>query len=158
MMFRTIAVACAWLGVVVAQAAAAQNVTAADPSSVAAALQGAGYRAELTKDDDGDPLIKSSSSGTDFLILFYACTRNVDCRTVQFYAGYSDPKNASLASLNQWNGAHRFGRAYLTDKGSARIEMDVDLDAGGMSRALFSDNVTVWTQVMARFESFIYGH
>ena len=140
-----------------APTALAQTVTAANPASVVAALQGAGYRAELTREEEGDPLIKSSSSGTDFLVVFYACTRNVDCRTVQFFAGFADPKNAALARLNQWNAQHRFGRAYLTDKGAARIEMDVNLDAGGMSRALFTDNLEVWTQVMAAFESFVYS-
>lgn len=156
MRFAT-AIACWLLGLTLATGVQAQSVTAANPQSVVAALQAAGYRAELTKDESGDPLIKSSSSGTDFLVVFYACTRNVACKTVQFYAGYADPKNATLARLNQWNAEHRFGRAYLTDKGSARIEMDVDLDAGGMSRALFTDNLQVWTQVMSAFESFIYS-
>ena len=42
----------------------AQTVHAGDPPSIVAALQSAGYKAELTKDDSGDPLVSSASSGT----------------------------------------------------------------------------------------------
>lgn len=138
-------------------AAQAQMVTARNPASIAKVLQANGYRAETTKDDSGDPMIKSASSGTTFLVLFYGCKNNVDCATVQFFAGYSDAKNASLSALNAWNAENRFGRAYLSDKGAARLEMDVDLDDGGMSEALFQDNVEFWVTIMASFEKHIAG-
>lgn len=137
--------------------AQAETVSAADPASVAKVLQANGYRAELTKDDSGDPMIRSASSGTNFLILFYGCTDNRNCATVQFYAGYTDPGNASLAALNEWNARNRFGRAYLSDKGAARLEMDVDLDDGGMSAALFEDNLEFWVAIMSTFEKHIRG-
>ena len=57
--------------------------------------------------------------------------------------------------MNQWNAENRFGRGYLTDEGSARIEMDVDLDDGGLSRELFIDNLEFWVLVMSRFEDYI---
>jgi hypothetical protein len=138
--------------------AMAQMVQALSPSSVANALQSAGYRAELTKDSGGDPMIKSTSSGSDFSILFYGCTKNSDCTTVQFFAGYQKPKNGSLSSMNEFNAKNRFVRAYQADTGSARIEMDVDLDDGGMSRALFTDNLEFWVLMMDRFEKHINGN
>lgn len=133
----------------------AAPVTAANPQSVAKALQDAGYRAEMSKDDSGDPMIKSTSSGTNFLVLFYGCKDNKNCATVQFFAGYTDAKHASLSALNEWNAKNRFGRAYLTDTGSVRLEMDVDLDDGGMSELLFQDNVEFWVAIMASFEKHI---
>lgn len=135
--------------------AQAQMVRAQDPASVVRALQDAGYKADLSADSSGDPMIKSSSGGSNFSIFFYGCTDNEDCRTVQFYAGWSDPENASLRAMNDWNRDNRFGRAYVSDDGSARIEMDVDLDDGGMSRLLFQDNVEFWEVIMAKFKDYI---
>ena len=136
-------------------AAQAQMVTSQSPASVASAMQSAGYRAEMATDDSGDPMIRSSSGGSAFAVFFYGCTKNTACTTVQFFAGYSEPANATLSRLNEWNTTARFARAYLTDKGAARIEMDLDLDVGGMSRQLFLDNLTVWTVLMSKFEKHI---
>ncbi len=135
--------------------AQAQMVRGQDPQSVTSALQGAGYKAELTKDDSGDPMIRSTSSGSNFAIFFYGCTRNSDCRRIQFFAGYTHDKSPSLSQMNDWNSRKPFARAYISDKGAARLEMDVDLDDGGMSRLLFEDNLEFWTLLMAEFEKFI---
>lgn len=77
--------------------AQAETVSAANPASVVKVLQDKGYRAELTKDDSGAPMIRSASSDTAFLVLFYGCTDNKNCETAQLIARYSDPENASLA-------------------------------------------------------------
>jgi len=134
----------------------AQMVRAQDPESVGRALQAMGYKAEITKDDSGDPLIKSSSSGTNFAIFFFGCTKNVDCRTIQFFAGYADRK-PTLARINEWNMNKRFGRAYNSSSGAARVEMDVDLDDGGIGPKLFEDNVEYWVLLMGQFEKHIAG-
>ncbi len=136
--------------------AQAQMVRAQDPESVASALRGMGYKAEMTKDDSGDPLIKSSSSGSTFAIFFFGCTKNTDCRTIQFFAGYTD-KKPSLERINEWNSNKRFGRAYTSKTGAARVEMDVDLDDGGLSTKLFEDNVEFWVLLMSQFEKHIAG-
>lgn len=134
----------------------AQNVSATSPQGVVAALQNAGYKATLSKDSTGDPLISSSSGGSNFSVFFFGCTKNVDCRTIQFFAGYSDRK-PTLSQMNDWNSKKRFARAYIADSGNARIEMDVDLDDGGMSAKLFEDNLEFWVAVMAAFEKHIGG-
>ena len=43
------------------------------------------------------------------------------------------------------------------DKGAARLEMDVYLDDGGMSRLLFEDNIEFWVSILANFEKHING-
>jgi hypothetical protein len=131
------------------------TVSAAEPDSVVKALIKMGYKAELTKGDDGTPSIESASSGTTFIIFFLGCTNGKGCATLQFFTGFSKPANASLLAMNQWNKENRFGRGYLADNGSARLEMDVDLDDGGMSDALFEDNVQFWLAVMGKFEKYI---
>lgn len=136
-------------------AARAQMVTAQNPSSVVSAIQRAGYQAALQNSDSGSPYIDSASSGSSFTIFFYGCTGGKDCKTVQFFSGYKSPRNASLNALNEWNAKNRFGRAYVSDSGSVRLEMDVDLDDGGMSTALFQDNLEFWVVIMASFEKHI---
>ena len=141
-------------GMAAAAPAQASNVTARDPQSIVAALQKAGYQAKLTKDDVGDPMIESSSGGSQFIVFFMNCTGNRDCRTVQFYSGYSEYKG-DHKKMNEWNRDNRFGRGYISDQGAARVEMDVDLDDGGMSPELFEDNIEYWVTVMSAFEKFI---
>ncbi len=58
--------------------------------------------------------------------------------------------------MNTWNTENRFGRAYVTDEGGARVEMDVDLDDGGISALLFQDNLEFWVLTMSKFEEYIY--
>lgn len=136
-------------------AAHAQLISAADPAAVAKVLQDKGYRAELTKDSEGDPLIKSGAEGASFLLLFFNCTKGKNCATVQFYAGFDREGSYSLEKLNEWNRTKRFGRAYRDNEGDPVIEMDVDMDDGGMSKALFEDNVEFWTSLLSSFQQFI---
>ena len=133
----------------------AQMVSAQNPASVLKALQGTGYGAELTKDSKGDPIIKSASSGIDFSILFYGCTKNASCSTIQFFAGFKKPKNGSLRAMNEWNRKNRFSRAYIADTGSAWIEFDLDLYSDGMSTKLFGDNLGFWVLGLAKYKAFV---
>ena len=118
-------------------------------------MQQMGYRAQLSQDDTGDPMIRSSSGGSDFLVFFYNCTDNADCRTIQFYVGYNAPSTVSAETMNVWNKDNRFGRAYLGEDGIARLEMDLDLDDGGVSQLLFEDNLEYWVLVMSKFEAYV---
>lgn len=133
----------------------ANAVIAQNPDSVVKALQKAGFRAELNKDSAGDPMIESAASGTNFAVLFYGCTEHRNCGRIQFVVTFTGYKNTSLEALNEWNAKNYFGRSYRTDKGAARLEMDLDLDDGGISAALFEDNVEWWTTIMANFEKHI---
>jgi hypothetical protein len=133
-------------------ATAAGLVQAQDPQTLVAALQKAGYRAELGADKGGDPMITSGASGTTFQIYFYNCTANKDCATVQFHSGYDLKTATPLETLNEWNRDERFGRAFLDKDNDPVVEMDVDLDDGGMSPELFIDNIEFWTAILTDFE------
>ena len=138
--------------------ASAQTVSAANPESIAAVLRSRGYRAEVTKDGQGDPLIKSGADGSTFLIVFFNCTGGRNCATIQFYAGFKTDGNApSLSRINEWNREKRFGRAYIDAEGDPVVEMDVDLDDGGMSRLLFEDNLEFWVSVLTSYKTFVRG-
>ena len=144
------AIAASW-----ALPAQAQMVRAQDPDSVVEALQAGGYAATLGTDKLGDPMITSSTGGTAFQIFFYNCTDNRACATVTFHSGYDLDDQVSLERINEWNRAKRFGRGYLDREDDPILEMDVDLDDGGLSRPLFIDNLEFWTSVLADFERYI---
>ena len=144
------AAACLW-----AAPAGAQMVKGQDPQSVVKAMQAAGYQAKLGTDKVGDPLITSGANGTAFQVFFYNCTNHKACATVQFNVGYDLDKPIALAAINEWNSSQRFGRAYLDKEGDPILQMDVDLDDGGLSQALFADNLEFWTSVLGAFEKHI---
>jgi hypothetical protein len=150
------------IGWVVAAAAAgmavpaqAQMVRGQDPGSLVSALQKAGYAAKLGTDKGGDPMITSGSSGTTFHIYFYNCTANKNCATVQFHAGFDLKESIGLERINEWNRSQRFASAFLDKENDPILEMDVDLDDGGMSHLLFIDNLEFWTSQLANFERHI---
>lgn len=74
MLFKTLAATTAFLCSV---AAAAQTddgmVTAKKPAGIVISMLNAGYDAELTTDDVGDPLINSQVAGYPLQIFFYDC-------------------------------------------------------------------------------------
>lgn len=135
-------------------AALAQAITAQAPDSVAKALQDAGFKAERGKDNGGDPMITSASSGKTFVILFFGCEKNLNCTSIQFYTGFRGVK-VDLQKINAWNEDKRFGRAAIDGEGDPVVRMDVNLDLGGISAPLFKDHIDVWTVVMDRFADHI---
>jgi hypothetical protein len=140
-----------------ATAAAAETITASDPQSVVRAMQAAGYQAKLEVDKVGDPMIKSSSSGTGFGVYFYNCTDHKNCASIQFQTGFdTDPGKApSLEVINKWNTTKRYTAAYLDDEGDPGLSMDVNLDKGGISSDLFVDDLEVWTSLVSDYEKHI---
>lgn len=132
--------------------AAAQNV-GADLQTISGIISAEGYKAKVST-EDGGPHIISESSGSPFAVIMMGCTENRNCTTVQFYAGFTK-KGVSLEVINKWNAEKRFGRAYLDDAGDPVIEMDLNLDEGGVARANFVDNLGVWVELMAAFKDHI---
>ena len=135
--------------------AQAQMVRAQDPTSLVSALQNAGYAAKLGTDTVGDPMISSSVGGTTFQIFFYNCVNHLNCATVQFHSGYDLTNPVSLERINTWNNTKRFARGFLDKENDPILEMDVDLDDGGVSALLFIDNIEFWASILGDYEKFI---
>ena len=142
-------------GLLMAAPTHAQMVKAQDPEGVTAAMKAAGFTVSLGTDGVGEPMISSAHDGTQFKVLFYNCTAKRDCATIQLRSSYDIAAAVSLETINGWNRAQRFGRAYLDAESDPVLEMDVDLDDGGLSRALFTDNLEFWTSILGRFEKHI---
>ena len=129
------------------------GVTGAD---VVKMLQDKGYRAELTKDSTGDPLIESSADGSNFSVYFYGCEGEpVRCDSIQFVAAFDvEGEGMTLQDANAWNRDHRFGRVYLDDENDPFLEMDVDVEYGFTTEAM-GTNLATWTTVLPSFKEFI---
>jgi hypothetical protein len=153
---KPIAIALATLAAAAASfPAQAENVRPQDPSSLVRALASTGRVAKLGTDKVGDPMITSAVNGTSYQLFFYNCTDHKACATVQFHSGYDFQKALPLETINQWNSSQRFGRAYLDKESDPILEMDVDLDDGGVVPLLFIDNVEFWESILPKFEKAI---
>ncbi len=135
--------------------AQAQMVRAQEPASLVRAMEQAGYPAKLGTDKVGDPMITSSIGERAFQVFFYNCKDHLACATVQFHVGYDLTSSPSFERINEWNRVKRFGRAFLDNENDPILEMDVDLDDGGLSQLLFVDNLEFWSSVLGDFEKHI---
>jgi hypothetical protein len=134
--------------------AMAQNIGFASPQAIAKVLRDKGYQAEIQTSGE-TPVIRSAAGGAKFAVLFMNCTKGAACTTIQFYAGFTSEGSVPMAKMNEWNKTKRFARGYLDSDNDPVVEMDLDLDAGGMSQALFTDNFEVWTSLLASFQEHI---
>lgn len=136
--------------------ASASPMITADPARIAGVLMEEGYRAEMDTDSQGDPLIRSASSGVNYSIYFYGCTNGFNCSEIQFSAGFDlDPGAIGLRDINMWNSEKRFGQAFLDDEGDPYVQFDVNLGDGGVAEANFVDTLDFWNTVLGQFTTHI---
>lgn len=132
--------------------AAAQNlIDASDEALLAKFLQDQGFRAKLEVLDDGDPVIRSNSSGTNFSIYFYNCERGTNCQSIQFFVAYDLEDGTSLERINQINTRNRFTKIYLDDENDPYMELDVNL-AFGVTHENLADTLEWWLLSMGELE------
>jgi hypothetical protein len=129
-------------------------VTARDPQSVVDALLELGFRASLTEDSYGDPLIESSAEGVDFNVLFYGCEDNVECSVIQFRAGFDLEGGTTLEAINEWNAGRIFGKAFLDEENDPFVEMALEMRAP-MPLESFEANHEWWRTVLVGFQRHI---
>ncbi|WP_411342162.1 YbjN domain-containing protein [Sphingopyxis sp. J-6] len=135
--------------------AGAQTILA-DPASITAALKGRSMPVTQEKDDENNPVLQTQfGDGAKFTIYFYGCTDGLKCSSLQFHTLYSG-SNATVDKMNQFNLDRRYGRGVIESNGDAGLRMDFNFAAGGMSKALFLDNVDLWDELMSVFSESIY--
>lgn len=140
------------LAIGLAAPAAAQQVLASNPNSLVDYFFSNGIPAQLTTDSSGDPLVEFRVDGDTMQVFFYDCTDNAGCLALQFYSGYRLDTGVELSVINSWNTDRRFVRAYGTDSGAARIEMDIATGQDGISQVDFADLYSLWLKSTALFE------
>lgn len=127
---------------------ALEILDATTPHKLLPALQKFGT-AEMSSDDTGDPLVKGSMEGINYLVFFYGCTNNSGCRNVTFMAGWN-ADGISQDTINEWNRTKRFGKAFIDEEGDPAIQMSVNLDFG-VTAENFEDTVDWWRVVITDF-------
>jgi hypothetical protein len=137
--------------------AQAELVNAKNPATIKAIVESQGWPATLVSKADEDPYIESNRNGLKFLVLFMNCNdAHKDCKTLQYYMGFSDAKGTSLDRLNDWNRTKRFARAYRDDAGDPVLEMDVDVDFAGIPRENIGETFNTWASLMDSYREFIF--
>lgn len=132
--------------------ASANQIKASDPDGMIKFLIAEGIDATLGEDDYGDPNIRIKYYRTNFSIYFYGCTDGVACTSIQFYVGYRSEGAWGQEQANVWNKERRFAKAYVTDKGSSRLEYDIHTGDHGLHPDDFVEAFSTWTRTIEQFE------
>jgi hypothetical protein len=109
-----------------------------------------GFQATLTTDSRGDPMIRSAAEGVNFLILFYGCRNNANCRSIQYVVSFRMNTPPSMADINRFNQTKSLGEASLSSEGQPRLSHFVALH-GGVSEANFLYVFGLWRDVLREF-------
>ena len=141
-------VCCSLLVLLTAQTAPAALVTAEEPDGVLAIAKGYGS-AILDKDRDGDPMITCKIDGKAYKILFMGCSNGKNCRSIQFWAGWT--KKLKYEDANAWNKVKRYTRAYVDKDGEANLELDIMLRSG-MTEKNLDHYFEIWKTAMEVFK------
>ncbi|WP_417743591.1 YbjN domain-containing protein [Salipiger sp.] len=132
----------------------AATLNASDPESIAERMRELGYRAELTTDSYGDPMIKSGAAGVSFSINFYGCRDNTNCQDLQFSAGFNTPEFVTPAEMNSWNHDRVIGKAHMDSEGDPFLEHPV-LGVIDMGEPAFDRTVERWVSNLQDFLDYI---
>ena len=138
-----------------AQRAAPGKVSVADPPSLVAALQKAGYKAKLTH-DEGKPEIESSAAGATFYLYFQNCESDGGCEDIMVQSAYDmDKDGVALEKINDFNRDNRWARAYLDKDRDPVIESDLMFVGKQMDEATFIESIKAWDDALGRFHKAI---
>jgi len=124
------------------------------PHGVAKALQDAGYKAEITKAEDGDPYINSSANGAPFTVNFYNCELASGCGSIQFYGWYKKKPGYTADLANRWNSSKRFLRIEIDDVGDLGMHLDI-ATVGKLTKANFADLIDWWSVMTVSLSEFL---
>jgi hypothetical protein len=125
---------------------------ATEPEAIQRVLLDAGYRAELTTDNSGFPLIVSETSHSQFWISFLECGNAAGCLAVEFYVGYSITQKPPADAVNQFNADFRYVRAYVSDD-VASMAMNVLMQSGGIDVPTFLEYLRLWSVILPEWET-----
>ncbi len=150
------AIALSTTAAMAATPAHAELVNAKNPATIKAIVESQGWPATLITKPGDDPYIESTRNGLKFLVLFMNCDEGKNCKTLQYYMGFSDAKGVALERLNKWNKEKRFARAYKDEEGDPVLEMDVDVDFAGIPRENIGETFNTWAALMDSYREFVF--
>lgn len=120
---------------------------------VAAAVQDAGYKAQLKKGDDGSLYILSAANGEEFTIDMTDCKMLV-CNGLSFQSYYKPEPIFTTYFANEWNQNNRFLKVSINSRGELREWFDVTT-RGKLTKANFADLIDWYTSMDVDLAKFV---
>lgn len=164
-MLRTLigwaAVLAVGMATAMASPARAADIVEARIDHLVKALQDAGYQAKPMTPESGSAqrYIRSASDGYSFNLLLMNCDAAIaelNCDSIQFFGWMTKGKTPfKFEAMNDFNKEFRYAKAYIDKDGDAVIEMDINLDKGGMNPEQFADNLNIWVSLYSSFAAAI---
>jgi hypothetical protein len=123
------------------------------PEAVVAAVQAAGYKAEIKKDDDGAPYIVSAANGQPFTLNLYGCEKGA-CDSLNIESWYKPEPIFTTTLTNEWNNNNRYLTITIDKEGKLRERAYVSL-VGKLTRKNFVDQIEWYISQDGRFAKFL---
>ncbi len=138
--------------------AAPRSVTAADPATVVSALEMAGYRAELTTDNIGDPKVVTRLSGREVQLFFYGCDSESHdgCDQLQFMVGFDAEQPLDAARVERFMHDRRFASMSLDEEGDPWLSWDIVTGTEGIPTSVFLQSARLFTEAVGAAELMIW--
>jgi hypothetical protein len=154
----SLAIALSAIGIGFAGVANASNVTSFNPQTIVTALQDAGYKAVLGKDDDGDPYIDTAAGGNNIRIAMTDCKDHQSCTTTEFVGVWDcsasiDKCQKALTDINNEESPEKA----ISENGGKTVATFYYLiyDDVGISEALFKRNFEAFTFYNSKFSALV---
>lgn len=128
------------------------GLLASDPGSIQSAMLAEGFLAKLERTQSGNPLITGKISRTDYWVYFLDCKDGENCKGVQFHSGYIVNRPIDAAEMNEFNARYRYVRAWLSNEGHPRMQMDLLMRDDGMGPETFATYLDLWRQLVVIWE------
>ncbi len=118
-------------------------------------LERKGYTARIDANRWGDPVVHAANGPLKFRIWGQDCSGQPRrCERLDFSAGFKAGPQVNELRLDEFNETYVFGKAYLTDDGTAYVDFPVNL-AKGVSEGNLEDNLGLWLDTLRTFADFI---
>ncbi|MDZ4778188.1 MAG: YbjN domain-containing protein [Alphaproteobacteria bacterium] len=136
------------------RAASVNLISSTDANGLVAALQRAGFTAEVKTEGR-----QTSVLGRIETLPFQAFIGNWNssgggCTDIELYAGFSGGQRIPLERINGWNNRTRFARAFLDPDGDPALQMDISLQ-GGLSADSLRLHLETWGAALETYAAFI---
>lgn len=129
-------------------------VTTTDANGVVAALQRAGFTAEV-KSQGRQVTVLGRLDTLPFQAFLGGCNPSGGgCTDIELYAGFSGGQRIPLERINGWNARTRFARAYLDEDGDPALQMDLSLQ-GGLSPDSLKLHLETWGAALETYAAFL---